>query len=532
MRKVVVYSLFVLCGLQACSDDKLNILPNEENGDNLSSTTSTLWKEFLDGQKTGESSMLGDYSYAGYWRGEKDIPDNLNYPIFNVCDFGAIPDDGLSDRDAFIATIQAAQQNGSGIIYFPKGRYHLRSENEPNESIIIEGSNIILRGDGYGEDGTELFMEYPNRATIENALWSAPELISFRYVRSVKRELAQVISNASRGSFQVQVSNSSGMEVGDWVALELQNNDPQVLQDEVFPYNFDSAWTEWTTSGVQVIEYHQIKRINGDYVVFEEPLLYSVNAQLGWKIYTHSFHKEVGVEDIAFVGNFTEPFNHHQNDIHDSGFKPLVLSRKVNSWVRRCRFTNVSEALSITLSANVTVYDCVVTGNAGHAAIRSQASSRVFLGKIIDRAGQYHSVGVSKTAIGTVLWRNELPINSCFEAHASQPRETLIDACQGGWMRGRAGGSVEAGPNHLQNLVIWNYKETDAPETNFSFWATDIRYWKFLPPIIVGFHGSGTTFNPEQVKFEESNGKPVEPISLYEAQIINRLGYLPNWLRK
>ena len=106
----------------------------------------------------------------------------------NVGDFGGIPDDGLSDRDACIATIQAAQQNGSGIIYFPKGRYHLRSENEPNESIIIEGSNIILRGDGYGEDGTELFMEYPNRATIENALWSAPELLSFRYVRSVKRE--------------------------------------------------------------------------------------------------------------------------------------------------------------------------------------------------------------------------------------------------------------------------------------------------------------------------------------------------------
>ena len=94
----------------------------------------------------------------------------------------------ISDRRAFVNAIDAAQLNGRGVIYFPSGRYDLRGINDPNESIIIEGSNIVLRGEGSEEGGTELFMEYPNRAVMENALWSAPELISFSFVRSVVRK--------------------------------------------------------------------------------------------------------------------------------------------------------------------------------------------------------------------------------------------------------------------------------------------------------------------------------------------------------
>lgn len=51
-----------------------------------------------------------------------------------------------------------------------------------------------------------------------------------------------------------------------------------------------------------------------------------------------------------------------------------------------------------------------------------------------------------------------------------------------------------------------------------------------MPPIIVGFHGSAIDFNEEQTLRDESNGVPVEPESLYEAQLKNRLGYVPGWL--
>ncbi len=61
------------------------------------------------------------------------------------------------------------------------------------------------------------------------------------------------------------------------------------------------------------------------------------------------------------------------------------MTRLTNSWMRRVNFISVSEANSITSSANVSAYDIKIDGNRGHAAIRSQGSSRVFIGKVTDR---------------------------------------------------------------------------------------------------------------------------------------------------
>ena len=65
----------------------------------------------------------------------------------------------------------------------------------------------------------------------------------------------------------------------------------------------------------------------------------------------------------------------------------------------------------------------------------------------------------------------------------------------------------------------------------FDWWRTGWKYWKILPPVIVGFHGDPVKFVQEQVKLDESNGVPVEPQSLYEAQLERRLGSVPAWLK-
>jgi len=40
--------------------------------------------------------------------------------VFNVLDFGAVPDDEKSDKQAIQHCIDAAVANGSGIVYFLK----------------------------------------------------------------------------------------------------------------------------------------------------------------------------------------------------------------------------------------------------------------------------------------------------------------------------------------------------------------------------------------------------------------------------
>lgn len=536
---LIIYMLCGVCMLSACSSSDDPVVneeekpekpiepekPDEPDKPQPAYETSRLWTEFLSCQASGSESMLSDYSYAGYKHGERCVPD-VDYKVFRIDDFGAVPNDGKSDRQALMDAVDAAKANGEGIILFSAGRYDLRPKDAPNEPVIIDADKIVLRGAGSGQGGTEIFMEYPNQV-LDASLWNTPELISFRYVHSVDKKLADVTGNALRGTFSVAVSNTSGLTAGARVFLKLVCKDKQLIEQELGGHEADANWTELTTQGVQVTEYHEVAKVSGNKVTFKEPIMHAVDSQWGWTLHEHSCHTGNGVEDIAFVGNFDEAFVHHLNALHDSGFRLLTLSRQVDGWVRRCRFTNVSEALSVVMSAQVSVYSCTITGNPGHSAIRAQASTGVFIGKVDDQAGQFHSVGVSKTSIGTVLWRNTWTSGTCFESHASQPRCTLFDACEGGFMAARSGGDEAAAPNHLGELVLWNFHETDGGEKDFDTWCRNTRWVK---PIFVGMYGGSTSFQAAQVAAEEGNGKPMEPLSLYEAQLTRRLGAIPQWL--
>ena len=216
----------------------------------------------------------------------------------------------------------------------------------------------------------------------------------------------------------------------------------------------------------------------------------------------------------------------------DGGWKILNLSRSVNSWIRNCTFKNVNVAASINASAACTAINISIVGAIGHSAVHAAGGSTgILMAKINDKSGMHHSTGVGGgSTTASVIWRSKFPKHTSFEAHSSQPRCTLFDNVEGGFMRGRAGGAAKNLPTHGRNLVLWNFNETDEAEKDFDFIAKDSKYWKFVPPIIVGFHGSGSTFNEEEVQIVESLGKPVKPESLFEEQLNLRLGELHEWI--
>ena len=527
------------------------------------------WNNFL---AQSADNVLPDFSYAGYKYGVEAPPtvdvyetspgeyatSLSGYKVYDVTDYGADGSDDVSDREAFMNAVAAAagefeltndksayrtanpKNNGvNAVIYFPPGRYILHSEadNEddgsaasPSKIIRVRGSNIVLKGAGMDE--TVLVMKDPNLPKDENVMYSSPTMLEFKH-DSGPAKLTDVTADAPAGAFQVQVASTSGIKTGDWVCLWLKNNDSELIAQELYPYSAQSYMTDILNNGVQVMEYHRVAGISGNTLTFNEPIMKAVEAKWNWEIRSYPHYENIGIEDLAFEGNAL-----------------------TDSWMRRVRFTSVSEACSIVSCANVSAYDIEINGTRGHAAVRSQASSRVFIGAVtdnasgyamdteghdvtgnfLDRAGQYHAVGVSKQSIGAVLWRNRWGDDSCFESHATQPRATLIDCCTGSMRRWRQGGDDAQMPNHMSDLVIWNFNNTTVFDYEgmdaFIWWDTSSRWWKILPPVIVGFHGNPIRFDEssEQVKYIESNGNPVSPGSLYEAQLEHRLGYVPGWL--
>lgn len=559
------------------------------------------WNKFV---MQADDNVLLDFSYAGYMHGEVAPPDvmidfdtprtdasgnkyyngyitggaqgSAIYKVYNIEDYGANGNDEVSDRPALIKILKEAMgckertdedggktlryyiggDNANAIIYFPVGKYILRGGDnaETVETLRLTMGNIIFKG--AGRNKTTIEMAVKNNATDPSKMWSTPNLLEFKH-NSDLTELTNVTGNSEKGTFSIEVASTSGINVGDWVCVSLKNNDPALVAEELAPHATSSNWTELNDNGVQIYDYHQVKHISGNTLTFYEPIMRKIEAKWGWKVNQYPHYENVGVEDLTFLGHSKDDFKHHGSADDDGAFKPIQMIRLTNSWMRRVNFESVSEAHSFVSCANVSAYDIEISGNRGHSAIRSQASSRVFIGKVYDHsdgkvatdsgghnlgdpmegAGQYHGCGVSKQSMGAVIWNVRWGDDSCFESHATQPRATLIDICQGGFVAWREGGDDEQLPNHLNDLTIWNMTATrvvcDAGWNGKWIWWDDNNiWWKNMPPIIVGWNGTQVPFDTSenQIKYYESLDAPVSPNSLYEAQLKRRLGYVPGWL--
>ncbi|MCB1130346.1 MAG: DNRLRE domain-containing protein [Verrucomicrobiae bacterium] len=84
-----------------------------------------------------ETSRLDDFTEVGYLGGSVPIPD---WPVgVNVTSYGAVPDDGLDDSQAFIDAIAACPNNHA--VFVPNGRYTILQQ------IVPSRDYFVLRGE-------------------------------------------------------------------------------------------------------------------------------------------------------------------------------------------------------------------------------------------------------------------------------------------------------------------------------------------------------------------------------------------------
>ena len=550
MKVMMLVVLLLLEGLISCQsgndEEKYDIEGGNEQNDIKGCQA---WQDFVE---ANEQNVLLDFSYAGYKHGEEEPPENiweLGYKKYDITKYGAIPNDGKSDREAFKRILEELQitgkkqnPNARAVIYFPEGEFILYSAEEDGtteggtETMEIRAGNIILKG--AGRDKTYITMKDPYLPADGEV--AAGYMIRFRNWSGF-RELTKIVGDTDKGDYSVEVASTAGISSGDWVCLKLEDNSSELIANELKPYSLSASMTQIQNDGVQVYDIHQVKSVHGNIVTFVEPIMHEIDCQWNWQLCNYSYYENIGVEDLSFKGNTSGNFVHDQWT-ENTAYMPLGFMRVVNTWVRRVNFHSVSEATSFIYSANVSVYDVLIDGNRGHTNVHADSSSRLFLGNITDFSdifskkgvGQWHATGVTKRSIGTVIWNCKWGTDSNFESHATQPRATLIDCCTGGFLQMHQGGATDQLPNHLDDLTLWNFNATNVlpDEANEWRWWDDRRGWKFLPPTIVGFHGAEVHFVQEQVKLNADQGKIVEPFSLYEAQLIHRLGYVPTWLTK
>lgn len=507
----------------------------------------TLWQNYL--QNSSQERVLMDFSHAGVNFSDSAIPEP-SLPIFDVTSYGAVANDDIEDKDAIQRTINAAELAGGGIVQFPAGRFLLNEMPGQKIGLRVSYSNIILRGNQDAGGQTVLFMKHHLEPVVAEQLWTVPAMITFQPANSQaltsnskKRQYlfhTKISEHSAAGSEYVTVLNAEQFEIGDMITFEME--DPAANSEYLHGKPVREIWQRINTKGVMVAESHQIKKILGNRLYFMRSTLTNINIDYAWKIGKVPSITNVGIEKINFRGNFDEQFKHHKNYIHDSGYSAVKLIRTSHSWVKNCKFTDVSYAVTVEGGMANSVLLNSIEGNSGHGSFTVSFGTRNLVGLNIDisNEGQWHGPGASHLSVGNVFWKFYSPVSRGIDAHSVFPRHTLFDSITshgfGGW-----GGSYATLPNHLEGLIFWNFAQLGSRVSNgnknsIDFWRlpkSDSEKYGFLTavnPILVGYRGSATNINENNLLTLENVNQPVTPSSLFEAQLNHRLGTTPDWL--
>jgi hypothetical protein len=109
--------------------------------------TSALWG--VDGSAWDTNGILRDFTNVGYKNGDEPIPD---WPVaHSVTNFGAIPNDGIDDSQAFIDAIAACSPSNAVLV--PKGVFTIL------QKITVTNDYVCLRG----EDMYESVIFFPKK---------------------------------------------------------------------------------------------------------------------------------------------------------------------------------------------------------------------------------------------------------------------------------------------------------------------------------------------------------------------------------
>lgn len=555
---------------------------------------SNIWKDYLDSRApmsdlaagdTENKRILTNFSYAGYAHGEKPMPPKAGenfcttlsgetdpvtgYRIFKVTDYGAVPNDGISDKEAIRKAINAIHEyvgiqshsnlERGAILLFPEGRFivHGKSDSLPKNStehqrsteqhVVLKSSNTIVRG--CGMDKTTLFQEIHLLAKRPKEFWSTPSLFNIHGDGDAET-IGRVISEAFAGSSKsIELDQSPDLKVGDWVKLDVVVKDKKKVADAMAPYGHDKLWT-MIGNGLAMHEYHQVVSVKGSKVTFTAPIQVKVDPADNWKLMKmNNFVVNSGFEDFTFEGNWKSEFSHHNTAIDDSGYTLLGIRNAADAWARDIKLKNFSQGLSVSHISRSTIRNIEMSGTPGHGAMYIQNSFNVLTQNVRDNSSAFHSPGFSHRTSSSVHM-NGIAGGISSDLHGNMPRINLFDNCTSNWDRSGWGGGVAAMPNHLKGLVHWNPRIANQPMLEpFEFMN---QGGGIITPFVVGPTGHHISFsdqlsyakfaqkqNPDYPQLpqagvsqaiEESLGKSVRPDSLYLAQVEQRLGYIPDHL--
>ena len=448
---------------------------------------------------------ITDFSHAGYGGGGVEIPD---VPVKAILTPG-VPgsDDGLAIQSAidYVSGLPADASGWRGAVGLAPGEFHISG------SIKLHSSGVVLRGSGRNEGGTTLIATGTDRRS----------LIEIKGSSNLISETPLPVSNdyVPVGSNVLQLESAEGLLPGDEVLVTRPSPSSWIefMGMGAFP---GRPAPHWKPDTMDLVWHRIILDVDSQTIHLDAPITCSLDSEFGrstvQKIRAGGLIRQLGVENLHCLSE--SDASNPKDENHAWMAVSIDYARDV--WVRNVTASHfVSSAVAVWENGSrVTVMDCrsespvsEVAGYRRHA-FYTAGQQTLFLRCFSENGRHDFSAGWKAPGPNVFLHcesQNALDFSGPIESWATGVLyDNLI---------------MDGGGLHFDNREIW--------DNGVGWAAANCVAWQCSVPVIIsrtppGAHnwviGCWAQFSGDGLW--RSLNEFVDPDSLYEGQLVDRLG--------
>lgn len=504
-----------------------------------------------------QGDKLSDFSYAGFYAGAVELPATENLPVAVTVSpsADASADDRERLQNIIDTTAAAADPSKMTVIKLEPGRYNISAPG------ITLKSGIVLSGSGQGPDGTILYATSAKQYSVVKPMGTAPQ--------KTGADLNITDNYVKAGSNILHVEDATSLQAGDLITIFHPSSAEWCKGMEMSAirnvYGNDTSWGE---GKVNMSTERTIQSIQGNEITLDFPLYVPLNKAYA-QSYLYKTNDSGRIENFGVENLRIESYYNGNPDDEAHASAAVNISYAKNGFIRNvsAKYFVLNAVACGKNSKQITVQNCSslqpiskVAGSRRYSFACSASAQQILITGCYSYDGR-HDYEASYPATGPLVYLDNIAdsSNTASETHGTWSTGLLYDnlyqigSGSKGFIamanRGIYGTSLSQGwsaagcvawnclsstiiahkpPLTYQNFMIgvWGvYRDSvsqSMKNTNLrsyqgiyrtdSVYTADSSYFDT---------NSSTPFAGDAYREAESN--PVEPRSLYKAQLAQRI---------
>ncbi len=264
-----------------------------------------------------QGDKMGDFSHVGFYNGEFEIPDSSNLPVAAVISPSEDPnsDDTARIQQVIYDVYNNSPDDSFKVIKLKAGRYNI------NKNGLFMRPGIILSGEGQGPTGTVLYAKEPVVHTVIKAYGGAQEKISDNV------SITDKYVKAGSKKFTVESGKGETFKPGDTIHIHHHGTEEWSKAMGMWGVtNYAGVLTYWKDGRFNVDMNRTITEVSEDTITvdfpFFVPMENTYSVPYVYKTSEAAKWKHIGIENLrveSYYNGIPTDNNHAENGIYLSG---------------------------------------------------------------------------------------------------------------------------------------------------------------------------------------------------------------------